>query len=236
MSSLLQRRLVLATAAVVAVLLAVYFLPFRHAGGSSASECRTLPVAARIAGVAMDQERGVAYLAYLDATKPSSGKAQRGTIMLMDLNVAEPRVRAALVTEPPDFQPLAVSLYAPKQGPRRLFVIDHESVVQIFEQSPSGAFERVKSVQDPQFANLVELVPTGAESFYLLSRPHGWFGKWQAASMFYDGTKSAPATQTFPQKSGAYANEKARKSLEVLERDAGTDLQVCRAGAVTPSS
>jgi len=32
MSSLLQRRLVLATAAVVAVLLAVYFLPFRHAG------------------------------------------------------------------------------------------------------------------------------------------------------------------------------------------------------------
>jgi hypothetical protein len=238
MSSLLKRRLVLVTAAVgvVAMLLAVYFLPFHHARGSSASECRTLPVAARISGVAMDQERGVAYLAYLDAAKQSSGKAPRGTIMLMDLNVAEPRVRAALVTEPPDFQPLAVSLFAPKQGPRRLFVIDHENAVQIFEQSPSGAFERVKTVHDPQFANLVEIAPAGPQSFYLLSRPHGWFGKWRASSMFYDGTRAAPATQAFPQGSRVYVNEKARKSLEVLERDAGSDLQACRAGAITPSS
>ena len=237
--------LVTAAIAVVAVLAAVYFVPFHTAGGSSASECRTLSVAARVAGVAMDQERGVAYLAYVDATGKSSGQVPRGTIMLMDLNVSEPRVRAALVTDPPDFQPGAVSLYAPGQGSRRLFVVDHESAVQIFEQSASGAFERAKTVEDPQFANLFEIAPAGPERFYALTRPHGWFGKWRGSVVFYDGAKVAPVpTQTKPvavtqaaaEVSGAYVNDKARKRLQVLERDDATELQVCAVPAVTPSS
>ena len=48
---------------------------------------------------------GVAYLAYLDREPNAEGKRATGTIMLVDLNAAEPRVRAALATDPPDFRP-----------------------------------------------------------------------------------------------------------------------------------
>jgi hypothetical protein len=197
MSSPRTQRFVLVTAAVAAaaVLLVVYFVPFHRARGSSASDCRTLSVAAHVPSVAMDNERGVAYLAYVDVTKPSSSRVPRGTIMLMDLNVAEPRVRAALVTDPPDFQPEALNLEVADHSPRRLFVIDRQKVVQVFEQSPSGAFERVKTAHDPQSTN-----------------------------------------ETFPVGGGPYINKKARKSLEVIERDAGVDLQVCPVHSVTPSS
>jgi hypothetical protein len=238
MSSLRRRRLTLVAAAVAVVvgLLAVYFVPFHLARGSSASGCRTLSVAARVPSVAMDDERGVAYLAYLDVTKQSPGRVPRGTIMLMDLNAAEPRVRAALVTEPPDFQPGAIGLYTPTPGPRRLFVVDHESAVQIFEQSASGAFERVKTVQDPQFANLAEIEPASAGTFYVLSRPQGWFGKWRASAMFYDGAKTAATTKAFRERSGVYVSDKTRMRLEVIERDDTTDLQLCPAPGVTPSS
>lgn len=238
MSSPSRRRLLLiATVVVVAiVLLAVYFVPFHRAGGASASECRTLSVAARVPGVAMDNERGVAYLAYVDLPRSSQARVPRGTIMLMDLNVAEPQVRAALVTDPADFQPTALSLYAPAQGPRRLFVVDHESAVQIFEQSPSGAFERVKTVRDPRFTNLVAIAPAGLESFYVLSRPHGWFGKWRTSALFYDGAQTASASQAFPESRGANVNDKARKRLEALEREEATELRVCPVGSVTPSS
>jgi len=195
MSPLRNRRFVFVTAAVmVAVLLAVYFVPFHRARGSSSSDCRTLSVAARVPSVAMDHERGVAYLSYIDVPKQPSGRAARGTIMLMDLNVAEPRVRAALVTDPPDFQPGALSIDAPEQGPRRLFVVDHENEALVFEQSPSGAFEQVKATRD---------------------------AKSVRASALGDGPN---------------LNRKVRKTLEVIERDDTTDLQVCPAPAVTPSS
>jgi hypothetical protein len=240
MSSLSRTRLVLVIAAigVVVALALVYFVPFQRAG-SSASECRALPVAARIAHVAMDQERGVAYLAYVDVPKSASARAPRGTVMLMDLNVAEPRVRAALVTDPPDFLPTALTLYAPAQGPRRLFVIDRESAVQIFEQLPSGAFERVKTVQDEQFADLAEIAATGPESFYVRIRPHGWFGASRSSVLLYDGKKTSAAPADALETAatdGAYINTKAHKRLEVLERDDATDLQLCPAAAATPSS
>jgi len=204
MSAPRRNRFVLVTAAAaVVVLLVIYFVPFQRASGSGASECRTLSVAASVPSVAMDQERGIAYLAYLDVAKRSSGRAPRGTIMLMDLNTAEPRVRAALVTEPPDFQPVALSLWAPQHGPRRLFVADHgagaQSAVQIFEQSPSGAFELVKTVRDVLLVNPNAIVPVGPEKFYarndpsagsVLNRIRSWFGVSRSSVTFYDGAKA----------------------------------------------
>src|SRR5262245_25744089 len=206
MSSLPRNRflLVAGAVAVALVLAAVYWLPMKRGGRPLGAECRAVPVAAHIPSVAMDQQRGVAYLAYLDASKRASGRAPRGTVMLMDLNVAEPSVRAALITDPPDFQPIALSLYAPAQGARRLFVIDKgagaESVVQIFEQSPSGAFERVKTVRDPKFGDANRITANGPESFAVSTRSRGLF---QARG-----------------DDDVYVNEKARKRLEVLEQDA----------------
>lgn len=241
MSSPSRSRFVLVVTAVAVVVVAgvVYFAPFHRTDGSSASECRALPVAAHVPSVAMDQQRGVAYLAYVDAAKRSAGRAPRGTIMLMDLNVAEPSVRAALITDPPDFLPTALSLYTTAQGPRRLFVIDRETAVQIFAQSPSGAFELVKTIRDEQFVDLAEIAPVGAESFYVRIRPHGLFGGSRSSVLFYDGAKtsaaSADAMKTTPA-DGVYVNEKAQKRLQILERDEGSDLQLCPAGSVTPSS
>ena len=86
----------------------------------------------------------------------------------MDLNVADPQVRGALVTEPQDFQPATLSLYAPAGGTRRLFAVergkDAPGVVRIFEQSPSGAFELVKTVKDAMLTSPVAVVAVGTDS------------------------------------------------------------------------
>src|SRR5262245_5298729 len=107
MSSPRKRPFVLVAAAVAVVALGLFdYFTFHRAGGarwSSGPDCRALSVDARVPAVAMDNERGLAYLSYLDLAKQPSARAARGTIMLMDLNAAEPRVRAALVTDPPDF-------------------------------------------------------------------------------------------------------------------------------------
>ena len=109
--------------------LLVYPGPFRKGlvqdeASHFAGTCRALPLEAGAGDISIDRERGIAYVAYLNRTPTAEGKAPTGTVMLVDLNAREPRVRAALLTEPPDFRPTALSLYVPAQGARRLFVVD----------------------------------------------------------------------------------------------------------------
>src|SRR5262249_27512131 len=139
-----------------------------------AGTCRALPTAAGAGDISVDNARGIAYVAYLDRTQDAHGKLARGTVMLVDLNVAEPRVRAALLSDPPDLRPIALSLYVPAQGARRLFVIDAGAAgatIQIFEQLTSGDFRLVKSVSDALLLNPTAIVAVGPEQFYAAIDP-----------------------------------------------------------------
>ena len=160
-----------AVAVAAAVSLAVFVFPnvLTPRNESLIGACRALPTGAGVGDITVDSKRGVAYLAYLDRTPKPEGRPPNGTVMLVDLNAKEPRIRAALVTDPPDFRPIALSLYAPVQGARRLFVVDSgtsPASVQVFEQSAAGAFALVATIRDPLLDNATAIVAVGPDEFY----------------------------------------------------------------------
>jgi hypothetical protein len=232
----------------LAFVLFVYPAPLRHSGVPAGS-CVPVPIEARVPDIAMDDARGVAYLAYLDSGQPAAGRAPRGTVMLLDLNRDEPSIRAALVTDPPNFQPMALSLYAPEQGSRRLLVADRgtgaRSSVQIFQQSPSGIFELVRTVQDDLLTSPTAIRASGPEQFYVRNEASGsgFFARlWKHLAgprvtvVYYDGLKMTAADPSKITGSAAdavagveYVNQKARKRLVLVQRDERrSDLLLCR--------
>jgi hypothetical protein len=154
-----------------------------------------LPTAAAVSDITMDDRRGVAYLSYLNHTPNPEGKLPTGTVMLVDLNAAEPRVRAALVSEPPDFRPTALALYVPKDGAPRLIVAGAETVY-VFEQTSSGEFALVNTAKNPLLANPTAVTITGLDQFAVTSNPpppKGWraiFSRTNATVVSYEGTNT----------------------------------------------
>ncbi|HVY83462.1 MAG TPA: hypothetical protein VG994_20925 [Steroidobacteraceae bacterium] len=182
---------------VAALALAAWLLYPRIATrGVGRDSCREIPTAAGVGDIAVDTARGVAYLAYLDRTSNAEGQRPTGTIMLVDLNAKEPRVRAALSSDPQHFRPIALSLYAPEQGVRRLFVLDRGDgvlAVQVFEQSATGAFTLVQTLHDSRLANPTAIVASGPDQFYVVSPGPWWqFGR-QSVAYFNGQTLVTPS-------------------------------------------
>ena len=172
-----NRFIVAAVAALV--LIAVFAYP-RIANRTSShidGACREIATAAGVNDISIDEARGIAYLAYLDRKPDANGKVPVGTIMLVDLNAKEPRVRAALSTDPPNFRPLGVSVYAPAQGPRRLFVLDAGTgtfAVHVFDQSSTGAFTLAETRHDSRLVNPRTIVAKGPDQFDIVNEEPWW--------------------------------------------------------------
>lgn len=183
--------------ALAALALAAWLLYPRIATrGMARNSCREIPTAAGVGDIAVDSARGIAYVAYLDRTPNAEGKQPTGTIMLVDLNAKEPRVRAALSSDPQHFRPIALSLYAPDEGTRRLFVLDRGDgimAVQVFEQSATGAFTLVQTLHDSRLVNPTAIVASGPDQFYVVSRGPWWqFGR-KSVAYFNGQTLGRPA-------------------------------------------
>lgn len=234
-------------AAVVALLLRVGALsgaPSRFSGA-----CRSVPMAAGAGDLSADHARGVLYLAYLDRTRAGGSRDPTGTIMLVDLNATQPRVRAALNADPPGFRPIALSLYAPAEGMRRLFVIDAASgaaSIQIFGQSATGAFVLVKTVRDPLLAAPTGIIAAGPEQFYATEDPaspefraSGTLAQWwrllvpshDSTVVYYDGSQartvasglsSAAGITLSPNGRTLYVSERAARRVRLFARDAAS--------------
>lgn len=160
---------------VVAAAAAVEFLrrqgQFRtihpHFGGT----CKTIAMEGSAADVRIDHGTLFAYLSYLDRRAVLNGDSVNGTVMLIDLRSDEPRLRAALTVEPPDFRPQGMSLYTPRHGTRKLFVVSRPASgprrVEIFEQTSSGAFAPIKTVTHPLMTSPNAILGVGARQFYV---------------------------------------------------------------------
>jgi hypothetical protein len=187
--------------AIAAVVVVIALFVYRSVANRSASydarACREIATAAGVGDISVDAARGIAYLAYLDRTPNAEGKQPVGTIMLVDLNAKEPRVRAALANDPASFRPLALSVYAPQEGLRRLFVIDGGKgtlAIQVFEQSSTGAFTLVQTLHDSRLANPSAIVASGPDQFYVVSTAPWWrFGTKSVA--YFDGQSLRPAPE-----------------------------------------
>src|SRR5689334_5537956 len=176
------------TGALIALVVVVAVIATRaqsHINGA----CHEIATSAPVGDISIDESRGLAYLAYLDRKPNAEGKQPVGTIMLVDLNAKAPRVRAALVTDPPNFRPLGVSVYAPAQGPHRLFVLDAGTgtlAVHVFEQSVTGAFTLVETRHDSRLVNARTIVASGPDQFDIVNKEPWWhFGASSEVSAKY---------------------------------------------------
>lgn len=162
---------------VVLVVVAIVVADFLRHGGqfrrlepAFAGSCEVLPLEASAEDVQIDRTRAVAYLSYLDRRGLVEGRPVTGTVMLLDLNLPQPRPRPALLADPPEFRPHGMSLYRAGDGALRLFAINHppagEHAVEIFEQGPTGAFAAVRSVHDPLLVDPNAILAVGPNQFY----------------------------------------------------------------------
>jgi arylesterase/paraoxonase len=171
------KRIGMALAALVLVIVVIALEFLRHGGQfrtlqpAFAGSCDSLPLAASAEDVRIDRTRGVAYLSYLDRRAQVEGTPVIGTVMLLDLNLAESRPRPALLAEPAAFRPHGMSLYRAGDGSLRLFVISHPlggaHEVHLFEQGSTGAFAAVRVIRDPLFVDPNAVVAVGPTQFYV---------------------------------------------------------------------
>jgi arylesterase/paraoxonase len=164
---------------------------FRNVESRFPETCRAIAMAGSSEDIQVDRRRGVAYLSFLDRDS--------GTVLLLDLNLAEPAPRAAMSHDPPMFRPHGMSLLTPAEGPARLFVISHRPdgshVVEIAEQQPGGAFVPTATIRDPAFVSPNAIAAVDAQRFYVVNDRPRSYGRWQQARDAF--TRSGNATLVF---------------------------------------
>lgn len=141
--------------------------------------CRDLPVDGGVDDIQLNP-RGVAYLSTDE------------TVMLVDLNAAQPRPRAALAVEPADFRPHGIALFE-----NRLFAIDRHadgvSQILVFEPTVTGAFTPAgKPIRDASISAPDAVRATGPHQFYVANEAPTFWG--DKTVVYYDGTTVSPVT------------------------------------------
>ncbi len=154
---------------------------FRTVAPHFAGECREIALGASTPDLQIDRARSLVYLSYLDQRAIAAGQRVFGTVMLVDLATAEPRPRAAITNDPPEFRPQGLSLYTPPAGPQRLFVVSHrpgkaegpgnvaapDETIEVLEQSPSGGFRPLETLRDPLLVRPDSIAAVGPHEFYV---------------------------------------------------------------------
>jgi len=133
--------------------------------------CSELPLGGSSEDIRVDAQRGIAYLSVLDRASLARSEPVNGTVMLVDLNVAEPSARAAMAYDPPAFRPHGLSLLDPGDTPARMFVISHRPdgshAVEVAERDANGAFFPRETITDAAFVTPNSIAAVGPRQFYL---------------------------------------------------------------------
>jgi arylesterase / paraoxonase len=204
---------------------------------ASIVRCSPLELSEPAQDIRVDLLRGIAYL---------SVRNGRGTVLLMDLNVEEPRPRAALASQPQAFRPRGLSLYAPADGPRRLFVVNEPAPgdysVEIFEETETGAFAPVESLRDPLLVQPDSIAAVGPRQFYVANESGAspgigqlferLFRRGLSTIVFFDGEQMRVVADGLKGVTGlaisnhglsVFVSEGLGKQLLVYDRDSATN-------------
>ena len=241
--------LVLGGIAVAVLVLLVYVAHiggvFRTVETRFAGTCSVVTIEGSSEDIQIDSERGVAYLSVLNRASVARGDAGTGTIMLIDLNLAEPAPRAALAYDPPDFRPHGISRLSRAGEPDRLFAISHRPdgshAVELFEQGSSGTFLPRETLRDAAFVHPNALAAVGPREFYLVndtesSEPEPRFvdvmlQRGHGTLVYFDGQQARVVASdlAFPAGIAAsadgsrlYVGEALASQLRIYRRDART--------------
>lgn len=207
---------------------------FRSVQSSFAGRCRAIALGGSSAYMQLDRERGLAYLSFLDRDTLARGGAVNGTVMLLDLNLADPTPRAAMTFDPGNFRPQALSLLKRGAAPAKLFAIsqhpDGSHAVEIAEQGSSGGFFPREAIRDPAFVDPGAIAATGAREFYLanVGKDSGVWRSGSATLIHYDGARARIEVTDLagvggialsPDASRLYVAETFAKALRIYRRN-----------------
>jgi len=218
---------------------------FHHFDSRFPGTCSAVPLAGSSEDLEIDRERGVAYLSVLDRAALARSEPVNGTLMLLDLNLAEPAPRAAMAHDPEGFRPYGLSLLRAAGVPARMFALSHRadgiSVVEIAEQDPGGAFVPRETIGDPAFVQPYSIVAAGPKQFYLANGSgtrtdfqramERIFRRGLATLLYYDGQRATVVDQGIeiatglalsPDGSRLYLGEELGKRLRVYRREPAT--------------
>lgn len=216
------------------------------------ADCRMIAAVAGPEDIAVDRERGIAYVSAYDRRLASAGtpgaKGVRGGIYAIDLtrDVADWTLAPVTPATPADFRPHGISLYVMPDGARRLFVINHHAdgaqSIDIFDVTDEGDLTLFKSVASPLLVSPNDIVAVGPEDFYV-TNDHGTAsprGKMiddmlllaHGNVVHYDGKEMAIAAEDLLYPNGINASADGRHvyvastlgmALHIYERDLVND-------------
>jgi arylesterase/paraoxonase len=147
---------------------------FRSIEPHFAGECSALPLDGSAEDIALDRERGYAYLSYMDRMRKVRGEDVQGTVMRIDLNQEPFTLHPALASMPAQLRPHGLSLHVTADGQRWLFAINHGAnrsvdpeAVEIFEETSPGEFTHRDTIRDPLLLSPNDLHAVGPRQFYV---------------------------------------------------------------------
>jgi arylesterase/paraoxonase len=230
----------------IALALGVFVLDVLRASGTFhsfdavfAGNCVPVALGGSSEDLQIDAQRGVAYLSVLDRAGLARGDAVTGTIMLLDLNLAQPAARAAMAYDPPGFRPHGLSILKRDATALRLFAISHRpdgsQAVEIAEQDANGALVPKGSVQDPAFVHPNAVVGVGDRQFYVANDRRADAGladyllrRPTSTLVYYDGRKARVVAEGLKVAAGMaldadgtrlYVGEALGRQMRVYRRD-----------------
>lgn len=215
-----------------------------------AADCRAIEAMPGPEDIAIDHERGLAYISAYDRRAVRSGapggQGVRGGIYVIDLKQPEAEWAFYPVTPPmpADFRPHGISLYMGESGALRLFAVNHPAgggeAVEIFDVAEDGSLSHARSVTDPLFVSLNDVVGVGTDSFYA-TNDHGSGGISRmlddalllrnANVVYFDGEAARIAADTLSYPNGVnvspdgatlYVASTLGMSLNIYKRDTET--------------
>jgi arylesterase / paraoxonase len=207
-----------------------------------AGSCVAVTLGGSSEDIQIDAQRGLAYLSVLDRAALARHEPVDGTVMLLDLNLAEPTPRAAMAYDPPGFRPHGLSLFTRAGEPARLFAISHRPdgshSVEIAEQDANGAFVPRESVSDVAFVSPNAVAGAGPRQFYVANDRRAQSGtgdllfrRATSTLVYYDGNQAhiadrglrfAAGLALSPDGTRLYAGEALGKQLRAYRRDPAT--------------
>lgn len=216
---------------------------FRSVEARFSGECRAITLGGSSEDIAIDRRRGIAYLSLLDRDSARRDELVLGTVMLLDLNLAEPAPRAAMAYDPEVFRPRALSLLATGSQPARLFAVsdrpDGSHTVEISEEAAAGGFFPKETIRNAAFIHPNAIAATGARQFYLANDTLDE-GRWALAKqallksgrstlVYFDGEKARVEATDLnvpsglalsPDGSRLYVAEMLSRQLRIYRREA----------------
>ena len=216
-----------------------------------AADCRAIDAVPGPEDIAIDHERGFAYVSSYDRRAVMSGApgtdGVRGGIYLIDLNAPATDWALLPVTapEPQDFRPHGISLYVAPDGARHLFAVNHPAAgpetVEIFDVAEDGSLSHARSVTSDAFISLNDVVGVGPERFYA-TNDHGSTNGFtntvtdflllrNSTVVYFDGDEAQPVADTIlyanginmsPDGDTIYVASALGMSLYIYDRDKET--------------